>query len=126
VEDINNAAIMHIASMIISDDEYASYDWNGISVVGIVNNGMVDVSGFNYDDAGKIVPSIPQNDDFMDELEEFQKLTQVPGENPWKAVLIQIKRADMSVHVQFEYDNASRWKVTAANLESMKEELRPK
>ncbi|WP_165421052.1 hypothetical protein [Bradyrhizobium sp. Leo170] len=49
-----------------------------------------------------------------------------PTGRQWKSALMQIRRDTGEVTTDFEYDDASRWKVTPLNLDTMPQQLRPR
>jgi len=117
--------LMRIGSLIVQDERYADREWDGIAVVALVDDDSVDMTGFVYDAAGKAAPGTPRNADLMDEFEDFRRATMIAGKAPWRAVLVQIRKADMNVKVQFEYGDPKKWKVTPGNMEVLKAEFRP-
>jgi hypothetical protein len=38
------------------------------------------------------------------------------GDRAWKSCLVRIKKPELKMKMDFEYDDALRWKVTPANL----------
>ncbi|QTD56126.1 hypothetical protein [Parasphingorhabdus cellanae] len=125
MDAIANDVLHEIGAMIVQDEKYAGRQWEAMSLVAIVTPTSVDMTGFSYDANGKSSPGTPRNGDIMDKLQNFQQVTQIEGQGPWKTVLIQISKPEMNVAVSFEYEDANKWKVTPANMAVMKEELRP-
>jgi hypothetical protein len=119
-----NDILMQMGSMILSDPDYAGEGWVSLSVVGVVIGGSVNMTGFTYDGAGKATPATP-GIDFIELLENFQAATKVDDKPVWKSVLIQIKKPDLEIKVQFEYENALRWKISPGNIDKMKIALMP-
>lgn len=118
-------ALHEIALMIAQDEKYVDREWDAMSLVAIVTDTSVDMTGFSYVAGEKPKPGTPRNGDIMDQLVQFRQLTRRGGSAPWKAVLIQIAKQEMRIDVAFEYDDAQRWKVTPSNLARMREKLRP-
>jgi hypothetical protein len=125
MDAVADQTLMRIGSMIVQDDRYSGKNWEGIAVVAIVDDVSVDMTGFVYDADGKAAPGTPRNSDLMDEFEDFRKATASDGNGPWRAALVQIRKSDMNVKVRFEYGDPSKWKVTPANMDTLKAEFRP-
>ncbi len=120
-----DALIHEIGTMIVQDEKYADRDWDGISVVGIYGEGATQISGYSYDANGVPKAGTPRNKDLHYRLRDLHKAMADSGQGDWKTVLIQIRRADMNVKMDFEYENPLRWKVTPKNLKTMPAQLRP-
>ncbi|WP_195822593.1 hypothetical protein [Roseobacter sp. MH60115] len=118
-------ALHAIALLIAQDEKYVDREWDAMSLVAIVTDTSVDMTGFSYVAGEKPKPGTPRNGDIMDQLVQFRQLKRRDGNAPWKAVLIQIVKAEMRIGITFEYDDAQRWKVTPDNLVRMREKLRP-
>jgi hypothetical protein len=119
-----NDILMQMGSMLLADPKYQDREWMALSVVGVVIGGSVNMTGFTYDSKGEATPGTP-GIDFIELLENFQAATKVDDKPVWKSVLIQIKKPDLEIKVQFEYENALRWKVTPGNIDKMKIALMP-
>lgn len=118
--------LIEIGSMIVQDERYADLPWEGISVVAIVGDGVTQMSGYAYDASGKPTAKNPGNRGVIDAFEELRDAMRVEGKRPWKTALFQVKRSEMKVMMDFEYEDSMRWKVTPWNLTDMVEQLRPK
>ena len=117
--------IEQIGGMIIADERYADRRWSAISVVAVMDGGASQVSGYSYDAEGKPEAGSPRNLELHDRFEELQAATKVDGQTSWKTCLVQIKRDDLKTRVEFEYDDAARWKVTPKTLNIMPARLKP-
>jgi hypothetical protein len=120
-----NEILMQMGSMLLTDPKYQRREWKALSVVGVVVLGSVDITGFTYDNTGEATPGTPSDDNFIDLLKNFQAATKVDDKPVWKSVLIQIKKPDLEIKVQFEYENALRWKISPGNIDKMKIALMP-
>lgn len=116
--------IHQIGDMLVGDERYVDRDWTAISVIAIVD-GATQVSGYSYDHDDQPIAGTPRNWDIHDRFLALQDATTVEGKSAWKSCLFQIKRSDMKAMVDFEYDDAMRWKVTPANIKTKPIELRP-
>ena len=117
--------IEQIGGMIIADVRYADRKWSAISVVAILDGGSSQVSGYSYDAQGRPEAGAPRNVDLHARFVDLQSATRVEGQAPWKTCLVQIKRDELKTQVEFEYDDAQRWKVTPKTLNIMPARLKP-
>lgn len=124
-QDRADMLIEQIGGMIIADERYADRKWSAISVVAVLDGGSSQVSGYSYDAQGQAEAGAPRNADLHDRFADLQAATQVEGRAPWKTCLVQIKRDELKTRVEFEYDDAQRWKVTPKTLNIMPVRLKP-
>lgn len=117
--------LVELGSRVVRDERYADLAWEGIAVVAIVDGGVTQMSGYSYDASGKATPKIPSDRQIFDTFEELRDAMQAEGKEPWKCALFQVKRSEMKVKMDFEYQDPMRWKVTPANINRMVEQLRP-
>lgn len=99
---------------------------DGISVVVIMGGGSVAVSGYSY------VGGLPPQADIRAPIALFGKLKELQAAmererrgKRWLSALFQIWPRSGKATVAFEYEDALRWKVTPANIETLPEALRP-
>jgi hypothetical protein len=114
-----------IAGMVAQSETRASDDWESISVVAIVDEASVQVSSYRYDAQGRATPGDPGDLSVNRKFRELHALMRQPTGRQWKSALMQIRRKSGEVTIDFEYDDASRWKVTPLNISTMPEQLRP-
>ncbi|WP_194832442.1 hypothetical protein [Nocardia sp. XZ_19_369] len=119
-----NAILMSICELIISNPAYQEVTRDSLTLVTILDDEQ-SMFGYVYTDDGNWVARTPDGTDILRMMTELRSAMATPGEGDWKSCLIQIKRADMSLSVDLEYDDANRWRVTPDNFEEMVEELRP-
>lgn len=117
--------IEQIGGMIIADERYADRTWSAISVVAVLDGGASQISGYSYDAQGRPQAGSPHNADLHDLFTELRAATRAEGQAPWKACLVQIRRDDLKTRVEFEYDDAARWKATPKTLNIMPARLKP-
>ena len=120
-----DALIHEIASLIVNDPEFASRDWDGLAIVGIVGDSSSRVGGYSYDAAGESEAGAPQNRAIHKLLKELRAVMTETGKEPWKTCLFKIKKPDFKFSVDFEYQDAMRWKVSPANVEVLVAQMRP-
>ena len=118
--------IHEIGVMIVQDAQADNQNWDALAVVSTLD-GSSQLSGYAYDRAGTATPAAITNFGLFDKFKELREATR-EGEagRLWKSALVQIRRADMKVMVDFEYDDPMRWEVTPGNFTTLPEELRPK
>ncbi|MGQ4600449.1 hypothetical protein [Nocardia sp. R6R-6] len=117
--------LMSIGELILGNSAYQDTEWDALSLVVSMSEGSKSTFGYTYTDDGGWHPRRPSGGDVLNRIEEFRSATSVPGKEDWKAILIQIKKNDMSFNVDYKYDDADRWRITPANYEQRIEELRP-
>jgi hypothetical protein len=118
--------VHEIARMVAQSQTGESDDWTGISVVAIVDEASVQVSSYRYDAQGQAEPGDPGDFSVNRKFRELNALMRQPTGRHWKSALMQIRRGTGEVTIDFEYDDAARWKVTPLNLGTMPDQLRPR
>lgn len=109
---------------ILGSAAFADDGWTAIALVTRIEGAIVN-HGFKYYPDGSVIPASETTfDTTMLFVELVDTMEQLDGRR-WKACLIQITKPEMKIRIQYEYDNAHRWSVTPANLETMRESLRP-
>ncbi len=117
--------LMAVGQLIVSDKAYQSRPWDSLTVVAKLDGGK-SMFGYVYTADGDWAAQAPDSFDVLRRLADLKKAMAKPGEPDWKTCRIQIKRPDLKMHADFDYDDADRWSVTPANLEQRVEELRPR
>lgn len=118
--------VNEIGNALVQDRTYREFPWQSLSIVAIVDAGVVQMSGYLYDDKGEPTAKNPDDADLYDKFEELCEAMEQPTGRLWKTALVQIRREGGEAKIQFDYDDAMRWKVTPLNVGTMPEELRPK
>jgi hypothetical protein len=118
--------VHEIAGMVVQSETRESGDWDGIALVAIVDNASVQVSSYRYNAQGEAEPGNPGDFSVNRKFRDLNTIMRQPTGRHWKSALLQIRRATGEVTIDFEYDNASRWKVTPLNLSTMPNQLRPR
>jgi hypothetical protein len=124
-ENSPEARVVEIGHLILADDRIRDAEWEGISLVAIVGGGSSQLSAYRYDAAGGATPSTPRNFDLIDRFEDLQRAMAAYEPRAWKSCLVRIRKPDLKMQVDFEYDDALRWKVNPGNLETLVGDLRP-
>jgi hypothetical protein len=117
--------IQRIGEAVSQDERFANVPWQGIALVSILGNGARQLSGYWYAADGTAEPELPSDRAISKLFLDLQKATEVSGKGSWKTCLFQIRRDGMRMTVDFDYDDASRWKVTPGNMEHLVAQMRP-
>lgn len=121
--DRKTELVIEICKQIPSSRRLADVDWESASLVIEVADGRRSNRGFAYLAGAAVKPiAVMGIGDLADEL---RTVMQVPGEEPWREMLVQIRRADGRIKADFHYGDQPRWPIGPATLDRMKEELRP-
>ncbi|MEM7701910.1 MAG: hypothetical protein AAF251_08240 [Pseudomonadota bacterium] len=123
--DQSNVYTTTIARLFLSSEKLAD-EWEAASLSVVLDGQDYDASGFKYRANGKAVPFAPRERELYLKLIEYRDYqAQQSGDPSWKACLLQVDRATNAFEITVEYDDATRWKITPANLKAMREALRP-
>lgn len=122
-EEANNLLI-ELGRQIVTDVRYANDLWDSLSLVFRLDDGL-SMFGYTYTDDGKWQAGVPKNSDVLYTARNLQTATTKPGEQPWKSCLIQIKRPDLTLHIDFEYNDEDRWKIIPGDHVRCIEAIRP-
>lgn len=120
--------INEIGSAMVHDPAYLALPWDAIALVVEVADGGATVGqhGYAYLDDGRIEAEVPESGKLADLFVDLNRaMAEASGKRPWKVALVQIVRETGKINFEFEHEDESRWKVTPANWESMREALRP-
>ncbi|MGQ4274888.1 hypothetical protein [Terrihabitans sp. B22-R8] len=124
--DRANELVPEITMMIVNSGDFAERPWDSLALTVIVQGGSVQMSGYTYEDGASPEPATPRNVELARKFRELAAAMQKPDGGTWVSSLIQVRRDSQKVHIDFDYENPGRWKVTPANLKSLPEEIRPK
>lgn len=105
----------------------ASEDWESLSMVLDFAGGKFSgTHGYAYSPGGAVsaVASHPYHVKLA--VNAYTESYYQPGEALPVAILVQFDRTKGEYEVTFADKDASRWKVTPANIDTMREELRPR
>jgi len=119
--------LMHlIGKAVVNDEKIISVKWSAIAVSAIIRESSTDMNGFMYDEFGNSKPNTPRDRDIRSMLRHLkQAMVEKNGGEAWKACLIQITKKDMSIKMDFEYEDENRWKVTPNNRMEIMETMKP-
>jgi hypothetical protein len=117
--------VHEIGAMIVAAQERDDGDWDAIAATAIVEGGVVQISGFYYDDGAKPKAARLGSSALADRFEALSVAMQKPDGGRWVTALVQVRRSSGRVTIDYDYADPARWKVTPANIATMPEALRP-
>lgn len=120
------AEVADIIREIVGTTESLRDSWSGLSVIiGFDDDGDPDSSyGYAYYPDG-IEAIAPAPWDLEEAINSY--LGSVYGDGPFpRKMLIQFNRPSGRYNIEFEDKDPARWQVTPANIDKIREELRPK
>lgn len=122
--DRRDELIQLIGEEIYNSEKVSQRDWESLSLVFDLSSSSVSNSGFLYQN-GSIVPISVRSFRLAEYVQELHEVTEVDGKERWKQCLVQIRKKDGAIKLDFEYNDADRWSITPANRLEMRESLRP-
>ena len=116
--------VQKIGQAILADEAFRDDDWEALALV-VQVEGAIAGHGFKYYADGSVPPAVPSAIEthflFKDLAEQMAALEG----RPWKTCLAQIKKPELKLRMTYDYDDVNRWMVSPANLDTMRDELRP-
>jgi len=124
---MNKEQLIHeIGKTIIEDIGSHAPNWTHLVLVGTIEDGSIETSGFAYFKDGKHEPVSPRGFATAELLEKLQTaMAKNDRKAPWRTCLIQIDRKTAKVNFDFEYDRADRWAISLKNSNARAVELKP-
>lgn len=102
-------------------------DWQSLSIVISFDDDRISgTSGYAYSPDGVISAVASRPSGVQPAVEAYTASYYKPGEPLPVKLLVQFDRTTGKYEVTFEDTDVSRWNVSAANIEQLREELRPK
>lgn len=102
-------------------------DWASLALVLEFDTEKVNaVHGFAYLPEGKVTGATASPYDIRPAVTAYTDSYYKPGEPLPVGLLVQFDRTNGQYEVTFEDTDAARWKVTPANIDGIREELRPR
>lgn len=116
-----------IARALVENRGLDNVEWDEAAVVfGFSDKGNVnDTYGYAYDSSGDWTAISFRPREIREPVDAYREWLRREGDKGLIRMLFQMNRISKKVNAVFEYDDGSRWNVTAANLDRMIEELRP-
>jgi hypothetical protein len=104
----------------------AGDDWASLAMVLDLSGGRIrGTHGYAYSPDGTVSPVASRPSGIRLAVDAYLECYVEPDQEPPVAILVQLGRTSGTYEVTFEHDDAARWKVTPANLETISEVLRP-
>jgi hypothetical protein len=104
----------------------AGDDWASLAMVLDLSGGRIrGTHGYAYSPDGTASAVASRPSSIRLAVDAYLECYVEPDQEPPVAILVQLGRTSGTYEVTFEHDDAARWKVTPANLETISEVLRP-
>ena len=114
--------LLQLAGSIFHDPALADHEWDTVSTVFVADGSSVSWYCYSYLGAAPTAVSL-EGDDLYELLLDFQEATVSPNGSAWKTCLFRLDR-EGEVEVDFEHDDADRWRVTPDTLDTIHERIR--
>ncbi len=114
---LKDELFIELCKALVSDSEIISgAPWSVLVMVGEVEPGSASLYGYRFDAQGEWKAVSPSGETALDILPRLcdAMAANDPARTPWVACLVRID-AQEPVHADFEYDDPTRWHLTAAN-----------
>ena len=118
-------ALTRLGQSIVDDEAFRTGDWDALTVVGELAGGK-SMFGYIYRADGSWTARTPKDFGVLRKMGDLRKAMSRPDAADWNYCLIQVKRAGMKMHAEFDYGDGDKWKVTPDNLKTRVEELKPR
>ncbi|MEV6774507.1 hypothetical protein AB0N05_38300 [Nocardia sp. NPDC051030] len=105
-----------LAELVVDDQNFKNRPWDGLTLISQIRERGESLSGYIYTADGRARSLIPQDREALDRFVELRSAMTDPGEPGWKVCRFRIKRADMSVSLDFEYRLSRRWEISDAQI----------
>ena len=109
--------ISELGGALASDSRISSKPWGALAF--LVENKGRSTSGYRYVGDDEWEAQAPYDVPVLRMFRTLHAAMKAEG-NDWKCALFTIKRSDMQLNVDFEYDDPDRWKFTVQGVEGIK------
>jgi predicted metal-dependent peptidase len=96
-----------------------------VTIVFDISAGCVSNSGFAYLEE-KVVAVCASGSVVDDYVRALCDEIMLPDKGAFVQMMVQIRRSDGRMHVEFEYKDRSRWRIDPISIIGMREAFRPK
>lgn len=111
---------------LIANMKGAREDWASLAVVIELSAGRISAThGYAYSPDGTVSAVASRPSGVKPALDAYLANSYTTDQAPPLKILVQFDRGSGTYELTFEDDDASRWKVTPANIDRIAEELRP-
>jgi hypothetical protein len=115
-----------LSRALVENMKGAGDDWASLAMVLDLSGGRIrGTHGYAYSPDGTVSPVASRPSGIRLAVDAYLECYVEPDQEPPLAILVQLGRTSGTYEVTFEHDDAARWKVTPANLETISEVLRP-
>lgn len=116
-----------VGNALVDDPGLAEAEWDSVVLVGHLGAGATSIYAYRF--VGTRAHSVALQDfDLYDLLPALRAAMIDERSGPWKAVLVQITKPDLDIHVEFEHEDANRWHMDGSDqaaIDAVIEEIRP-
>jgi len=102
---------------LVTDSRISSEPWDALAI--LAKREGKSRSGYRYFGEDGWEAQLPSDMMVKDLFRHLHAAMKAEG-NDWKCALFTIKRSDMQLNVDFEYDDPDRWKFTVQGVEGIK------
>lgn len=113
-----------IGRALFHDADRSGEDWDAVSIVAVVDDGFVDLTGYRYEGA-EAGPIDWTAENMSDLILGVHAATQDEDTRPWKVMYYGIIAETGKYIVRFEYEAADRWAMTPDNFDTLPTALNP-
>jgi hypothetical protein len=111
---------------LIENMKGARDDWASLAMVIDLSGGRISgTHGYAYSPDGTVSAVASRPSGVRPAVEAYLESYYKPEQEPPVKILVQFDRDSGKYEVTFEDEDASRWKVTPANIDQISDELRP-
>jgi hypothetical protein len=115
-----------LSRALVENMKGAGDDWASLAMVLDLSGGRIrGTHGYAYSPDGTVSAVASRPSGIRLAVDAYLECYVEPDQEPPLAILVQLGRTSGTYEVTFEHDDAARWKVTPANLETISEVLRP-
>ncbi len=124
---MTNDVTVDLIRALVENMRGAEEDWQSLAmVIDFDGDRFSGTHGYAYSPDGRIDAVASRPSAVRPAVNAYTASYYKPGDALPVAILVQFDRAKGEYEVTFEDTDAARWKVTPANIDQMREELRPK
>ena len=121
-----NALILEIGRLIATDRKVDAAPWDGYALIVVYADSSRRLAGFRYRDGAPPEAATPDATARLGEqLDALRAATRVPGNAPWTACVVKIRRDTGRIALDFDYDAPTQWDIDPDTLDTVAERARP-
>lgn len=118
---------VELVKAVVENLDDAGEEWTELSIViGLSPSGAANQSyGYGYDGDGPAIAMATDAYDIRPQVKDYLASVYQDGDPPPVKLLVQHSRLSGRYRILFEDTDQDRWRVSPANLDRIREELRP-